>query len=113
MSISAPRRLEEFEDRLKKLEDHGFEDTVTLVEILSSLSFFGALKMKSCAYAKDGQCGLYVLSSDAKMRIPVASDCRIRGCVNNQKHLHLELSNVTCAFCPGREYGKSPVSISL
>jgi len=94
------KRLEEFEKRLKKLEKHGFEDTLTLVEILSSINFFGGLKMEKCKYAKEGQCELFFLKSDAKKKIPIATDCRIRDCKGEPGHCHLELSNVTCAFCP-------------
>jgi len=93
-------RLEEFEKRLKKLEKHGFEDTLTLVEILSNITYFGNLKMEKCKYAKEGQCGLFFLKSDAKKKIPIATSCRIRDCKGEQGHCHLELSNVTCTFCP-------------
>ena len=94
------KRLEEFEKRLKELEKHGFEDTLTLVEILSSINFFGGLKMEKCKYAKEGQCELFFLKSDAKKKIPIATDCRIKDCKGEPGHCHLELSNVTCAFCP-------------
>jgi len=93
--------LEEFEKRLKKLETRKFENTLTLVEILSSLTFFGRLKMEKCEYAKEGQCGFFTLKSNAKSKIPIATDCRIRDCKGEPAHCHLELSNVTCAFCHG------------
>jgi len=93
-------RLEEFEKRLKRLEKHGFEDTLTLVEILGNITFFGNLKMQKCKYAKEGQCELFFLKSDAKEKIPMATSCRIRDCKGEQGHCHLELSNVTCTFCP-------------
>jgi len=93
-------RLEEFEKRLKKLEKHGFEDTLTLVEILSSITFFGGLKMEQCRYAKEGQCGLFFLKSEAKKKLPIVTDCRVRDCKGELGHCHLELSNVTCVFCP-------------
>lgn len=89
----------EFEERLKKLEKHGFEDTLTLVEILSNITFFGNLKMETCKHAKVGQCGLYFLKSDSK-KIPIATSCKIRDCKGEQDHYHLELSNITCTFCP-------------
>ena len=100
MNVEALKHLEEFEKRLKKLEKHGFEDTLTLVELLSSINFFGGLKMEKCEYAKEGQCGFFFLGSDAKKKIPIATDCRIMDCKGEQGHCHLELSNVTCAFCP-------------
>jgi len=100
MNVEKLKRLEEFEERLKKLEKHGFEDTLTLVEILSSITFFGGLKMEKCKYAKEGQCGFFFLGNDAKKKIPIATDCRIKDCEGQPGHCHLELSNVTCAFCP-------------
>ena len=99
MNIEELKRLEEFEKRLNNLEAHGFEDTLTLVEILSSITFFGSLKMEKCKYAKEGQCGFFFLKSEAKKKIPLATDCRIKDCKGEPGHCHLELSNVTCAFC--------------
>jgi len=100
MSAEALKRLEEFEKRLENLEKHGFEDVLTLVEILSCITFFGSLKMEKCKYAKEGQCRLFLLRSDAKKKIPLATDCSISDCRGEPGHCHLELSNVTCAFCP-------------
>jgi hypothetical protein len=100
MTLEELKRLEDFEKRLKKLEAHGFEDALTLVEILSSMTFFGGLKMKKCEYAKEGQCGFFFLKSGAKKKIPITSDCRIKDCKGEPDHCHLELSNVTCALCP-------------
>jgi hypothetical protein len=94
------KRLGKLEERMKKLEKHSFEDTLTLVEILSSLTFFGGLKIEKCEYAKDGQCGFFFLQSDAKKKIPIATDCRIKDCQGEPGHCHLELSNVVCALCP-------------
>lgn len=94
-----PHRLEELESRLEKLEKHGFEDTLTLIEILSNMTFFGDLKIKNCEYAKDGQCSFFTLKSNAKGKIPIATECRIKGCHYEQSHYHIELSNVTCALC--------------
>ena len=93
-------RLEEFEKRLEKLEKHGFEDTLTLLEILSNITFFGGIKRDKCEYAKEGQCTLYLLQNEAKKKIPIATDCRIGDCKGEPGHCHLELSNITCAFCP-------------
>ena len=100
MDVAKLKRLEEFEKRLNKLEAHGFEDTLTLVEILSNITFFGGLKMEKCKYAKEGQCEFFFLKSEAKKKIPIATDCRIKNCKGESDHCHLELSNVTCAFCP-------------
>ena len=100
MNVEALEHLEEFEKRLNKLEKHGFEDTLTLVEILSSITFFGGLKMENCKYSKEGQCRFFFLGNDAKKKIPIATDCRIRECDGEPGHCHLELSNVSCAFCP-------------
>jgi len=94
--------LKELEGRLKKLEKHSFEDTLTLVEILSTINFFGGLKMRECKYAKDGQCGLFFLQRNPNETIPIATDCRIRGCKGGSGHHHLKLSQVTCTFCPER-----------
>jgi len=100
MNVEMLKHLEELEKRLNKLEKQGFEDTLTLVEILSSITFFGGLKMGKCKYAKEGQCGFFFLKSDAKKKIPIATDCKISDCEGEPGHCHLELSNVTCAFCP-------------
>jgi len=94
------KRLEELENRLEKLEKHGFEDTLTLIEILSNITFFGRLKMEKCEYAKEGQCGFFTLKSNAKRKIPIATECRINGCKDEPSHYHIELSNVTCTLCP-------------
>lgn len=94
------KTLEELEERLEKLEKHEFEDTLTLIEILSTITFFGGLKTKKCRHAKEGQCGLFLLKGDAKKKTPIATDCRIKECEGEPGHCHLELSNVTCALCP-------------
>jgi len=52
MNVEVLKHLKEFEKRLKKHEKHGFEDTLTLVEILSGITFFSGLKMEKCRYAK-------------------------------------------------------------
>jgi len=100
MSDEMLKRLEELKNRLEKLEKHGFEDTLTLIEILSNITFFGRLKMEKCEYAKEGQCGFFTLKSNAKSKIPIATDCRIRDCKGEPSHYHIELSNVTCTLCP-------------
>jgi len=103
MNVEEIKQLEEFEKRLKLLEEHGIEDSLTLVEILSNITFFGGLKMDKCKYARDGQCGRFFLKLDAAKKIPIATKCRIKGCTGELDHCHLELSNVSCAFCPEKE----------
>jgi len=100
MSTEVLKHLEELEKRVTKLEKHGFEDTLTLVEILSSITFFGGLKMEKCKYAEKEQCRLFLLGSDAKKKIPLATDCTIDNCRSEPGHCHLELSNIVCALCP-------------
>ena len=99
MNVENFKRLEELEKRIMKLEKRGVEDTLTLVEFLSSVTFFGGLKKEKCSYAKNGQCGFFILGSDAKKKIPIATECRVKDCMYESGHCHLELSNVTCAFC--------------
>ena len=96
-------QCEELEKRLNILEKHGIEDSLTLLEILSNITFFGNLKKEKCKYAEDGQCGRYFLKLEAKKRIPIATNCRIKGCNSESEHCHLELSNVSCAICPETE----------
>jgi len=94
------KRLTELEKRIEKLEKHGFEDTLTLIEILGNAAYFGNLKMEKCEYAKQGQCSLFLLRSDAKGKIPTVTHCRINDCKGETGHCHLEVSGLTCAFCP-------------
>lgn len=83
-------------DRIEQLEN---EEALTLVEILSNITFFGELKKSQCKHAKNGQCNFYVLMTEAKGKIPIAADCRINLCKEDEPHCHLELSNITCALC--------------
>ncbi len=84
-------------DNLEKREEEGF---VTMVEMLSTVTFFGGIKKNNCEYAKDGQCSVFYLKDEAKGKIPIATDCRISECDKKAKHCHLEISNITCNFCP-------------
>jgi hypothetical protein len=93
-------QLEEINVRLEKLEKQGVQDVMSLLEIMSSATFFGKMKRKNCEYAKDGQCGFFFLKSDAKGKLPIAEDCRISDCKDMRGHCHLDLSNITCTFCP-------------
>lgn len=103
MNTEEIKQLEELEKRMKLLEKHGIEDSLTLVEILSNITFFGNLKMEKCKYARDGQCGRFFLKLDAAKKIPIATKCRIKVCNGDLDHCHLELSNVGCAFCREKE----------
>jgi hypothetical protein len=94
------RQIEEINVRLDKLEKQGIQDIMSLLEIMSSATFFGEMKRKNCEYAKDGQCGFFFLKKDSKGKLPIAADCRIRDCKDMPGHCHLELSNITCTFCP-------------
>jgi hypothetical protein len=76
------------------------QDLLTLLEIMSNVYFFGGMKKTNCEHAKNGQCSLFYLQSDAKNKVPVATECKITGCSDNHDHCHLEISNVTCTFCP-------------
>jgi hypothetical protein len=93
-------------DRIEQLENEG---ALTLVEILANITFFGELKKSQCEHAKNGQCNFFVLMTESKGKIPIASDCRINLCKEDEPHCHLELSNITCALC---EIGKDQRIIS-
>lgn len=100
MNIEQVKELGELENKLKLLEKRVMENSLTLLEILSNITYFGDLKMKKCEFASDGQCGYFFLKLDATNKIPIATECKIKDCNNQSKHLHLLLSNVSCAFCP-------------
>ena len=68
---------------------------------MSNITFFGNLKMEKCKHAKGYKCGFFLLKSDAKRKIPIATSCRIGDCKGKQGHCHLELSGVTYTFCSG------------
>jgi hypothetical protein len=70
------------------------------LEIMSNVTFFGGIKKASCKYARNDQCSLFHLQSGAKNKIPLVSECGIPDCNFPNSHLHLEVSNVTCVFCP-------------
>ena len=94
------KHLKDIDIRLKKLERQSAQDVMLLLEILSSATFFGNIKKTNCEYAKEGQCSFFFLKKEAKNKLPIAIDCRISDCKDIPGHLHLELSNVTCTFCP-------------
>ena len=91
--------LEKLRKRVDKIEKQNNEEVLTIVEILSNATFFGQIKKANCEYAKNGQCNFFVLKSEAKNEIPIATDCRIQECEEPILHCHIELSNITCALC--------------
>jgi hypothetical protein len=92
-------KLKNYEKRLLKLEKHAFEEFLFLVEFASTINFFGGLKTKSCQYAKNGQCNLFILKDASKDKMPLSTECRISKCKEELNHFHLELSEMTCIFC--------------
>ena len=101
--------MEEVLARIDNLEKREEQEFLTLLEILANVTFFGGIKKTNCEYAKDGQCSLFYLQSDAKNKIPVATECRIPGCEAPYTHCHIEISNVTCTFCPQLNNGQHVV----
>ncbi len=92
--------IEELKKRLDKIEQQKNEEVLTLVEILANISFFGEQKKAQCEYAKNSQCSFFFLLNEAKGKIPIATNCRIKDCKEPASlHCHLELSNITCSFC--------------
>jgi hypothetical protein len=92
-------RLKELNKRLDKLEKQKIEEILTLVEILSNATFFGEIKQANCEYAKNGQCSFFMLETEAKDKIPIATKCRIKNCTEPAPHCHIEPSHITCALC--------------
>lgn len=103
MNEETLKRLEKIEKRLKKLEIQEFQDTLTLVEMLSNISFFGNLKKKNCKFAKQEQCSFFLVKGNLKKTIPLATECKIHSCEEKSSHCHIELCNATCAICPVAE----------
>ena len=93
-------QLEEIKVRLDKLEKQGIQDVMLLLEIMSSVTFFGKIKKINCEYAREDQCSFFFLKKEEKNKLPIAMDCRIIDCKDIPSHRHLELSNLTCTFCP-------------
>jgi hypothetical protein len=92
-------QLEQLNMRLEKLEKRDMQDLLTLLEIMSNVYFFGGMKKTNCQHAKNGQCSLFYFKEEAKSKVPVATECRISEC-STHDHCHLEISDVTCTFCP-------------
>ncbi len=91
--------LEELYKRVEKIERQRNQEILTLIEILSNATFFGEIKKANCEHSKKGQCSFFTLEAEAKNKIPIATDCRIKHCNNSPNHCHLELSNIACALC--------------
>lgn len=94
------KQLVEINIRIEKLEKQGFQDLMSLLEIMSNATFFGEMKKTNCEFAKEGQCSFFFLKKEAKNKLPIAMDCRIKDCKDIPGHCHLELSNFTCTLCP-------------
>lgn len=92
-------QMEQLSARVEKLEKRDMEDLLTLLELMSNVYFFGGMKKANCEFAENGQCSLFYLENGAKSKVPVATECRITEC-KTHNHCHLEISNVTCTFCP-------------
>jgi len=93
-------QIEELYTRIDNLEKRDKEEIVTIVEILANVNFFGGLKKANCEYAKKGQCSLFYLQINARDKIPLATECRVPDCGEDHNHRHLEISSITCTFCP-------------
>ena len=91
--------IEELQNRVDKIEKQNNEEILSLVEILSNAAFFGEIKKSTCEFSKNGQCSYFFLEREAKNRIPIATECRIKQCEEPILHCHLEVSNLSCTFC--------------
>jgi hypothetical protein len=91
--------IDQLRRRIDKIERLQNEEALTIVEILTNITFFGELQKSQCEHAKNGQCSFFVLSNEAKGKIPIATNCRIKQCKEPDPHCHIELSNISCAFC--------------
>ena len=91
--------IQHLKDRMDKLERQKDDQTLVLVELLSNASFFGEIKKTNCQYAKNGQCGFFIIEGRAEKKIPIVTDCRIDSCPELALHSHIELSSITCSLC--------------
>ena len=91
--------LEELHKRVDKIEKQRNQEVLTLVEILSNAAFFGGIKKAKCENVRNGQCSFFILKNEAKNKIPIATDCRVKHCKESSLHCHIELSDITCALC--------------
>lgn len=91
--------IDDLHRRIDRIERQNSEEVLALVEILSNATFFGEIKKTNCEYAKDGQCGFFVLDGEDKKKMPIITECRIRGCQEPSLHCHIEISNISCTLC--------------
>jgi len=90
---------DELRRRVDNIEKQNYQEVLTLVEILSNVSFFGEIKNSNCEYAKDDQCSFFILHSEEKNKIPIVAECRIKECNEPSFHCHIEISSISCALC--------------
>jgi hypothetical protein len=100
-------RLEELDKRIEKIEQQNNLEILTMVEILSTATFFGKMKKASCKRAINGQCSYFIINIQEKNKIPIITQCRIDGCKEQTAHCHLETSNITCSLCHKQKYERS------
>jgi len=91
--------IEQLTHRLDKLEEQNKQEILTLIELLANATFFGETKKSNCEHAKNGQCTFFTVKSEEKYAIPIVTKCRIKDCKEQNRHCHLELSNITCTLC--------------
>ena len=97
--IAMITELEVLSKRIDKIEKQKTDEVLTLVEILSNVTFFGEIKQASCEHAKDCQCRFFILTSEATAKIPIVNICQVKKCRETTPHSHLELSHITCSLC--------------
>jgi hypothetical protein len=105
MSVLMATEIQDLNKRVEKIERQKKQEILTLVEILSNATFFGEIKKANCEYPKNGQCSFFILETEAKNKIPIATKCRIKQCKNLPHHCHIEVTNITCALCQNTNNG--------
>ena len=98
-------KIDELHKRIHKIEQQKNQEVLALVEILSNTTFFGEMKKANCEYAKNGQCSFFILDTETKNKIPIASECKIKQCKEPSLHCHIEISNISCTLCQRTNYG--------
>ncbi len=98
------RQIDELNERFDKIEEQRKQEILTLIEILSNVTFFGEMKRENCEFSKNGQCSYFSLRKREKNRLPLISECRVEGCNQSKQHYHLEVSNITCALCQNNHH---------
>jgi hypothetical protein len=91
--------IENIHKRLEQIENHNKNEMLSIIEILSNLSFFGELKQTACEFAVNGQCSCFTIDRTTCNRIPLVSECRIKNCQESKNHYHIELSKLSCGLC--------------